>query len=482
VNNSKKIRVHLSRVLLPFLTIWLCVLPAKSYAVVPLLAWGATAAVAAGDSAAAFAATATAIDIGTVAMQSLVGMSMAALILGNSVGDSVRIPTTAAAPIPAPTAPSTAPTPPAACLSNIPAVGGGSSGSASAPADIANGWLPYLKSVYGNGVVLVDAGTLLHGQCNSIYVPMVNAVFDNVWPDGSHHYLSQSFYPNGQTALATCPNGYTLTGGICTLNNARMAVSDKAVDYAVSNGAYAQQASDLDVVTNPLKGGTTSNGSYTLAGAGVGGQPKSVTVTPSAGGGSTVALSQQGSDASGNTMTTTTTIVVDPNARVASVAQTQKATALVVDPVTQMAVTQATGGADPISQSQPIVFPNDYARSGEAAQAAAGTNARIDATNTKLDSIHADLSTTTVLGDPLAPVAGDMPGWGNTFTNLLSWNLPAHASACPQPSFDLGGFMGAGHVFQFTTHCDLVNNNAAAIQAASMAAFTVMALFIILRA
>ena len=75
MNDLRKLRVHLARILLPFLTVWLCMLPAKSYAVVPLLAWGATAAVAAGDSAAAFAATATAVDVGALALQSLVGMT-----------------------------------------------------------------------------------------------------------------------------------------------------------------------------------------------------------------------------------------------------------------------------------------------------------------------------------------------------------------------------------------------------------------------
>lgn len=123
-----------------------------------------------------------------------------------------------------------------------------------------------------------------------------------------------------------------------------------------------------------------------------------------------------------------------------------------------------TGGA---------TFPSDYARHGEATTAANGIK---DAVGT----LHGDLTGTTTTGDPVEPTSGDMPGWGSTFSSLLGWQLPAHGSSCPTPSLDLA-FMGLGS-HSMTMHCTLINNHFDALNAAMMVVWTVLALFVVLRA
>lgn len=122
-----------------------------------------------------------------------------------------------------------------------------------------------------------------------------------------------------------------------------------------------------------------------------------------------------------------------------------------------------------------FTFPNDYARQGEADAAA-------KLITPKLDILHDDLTKTAPVADPANLSAVDMPGWSNTFTNLLSWQLPAHTSACPRPSMDLSAIFGSGSIFTLQSHCDLLNSNAAPLHSAMLIVFTLSALFIVLRA
>lgn len=124
---------------------------------------------------------------------------------------------------------------------------------------------------------------------------------------------------------------------------------------------------------------------------------------------------------------------------------------------TSTTITPNTGGST-------VTFPSDYARQGEAQTAAA------------------PLRDTSIVGDPVEPVAADMPTFGSTFTNLLGWSLPAHASTCPSPTIDLTSWLGTGKTFKIDSHCTIVRNNAALISSSMVVAYTVMALFIVLRA
>lgn len=140
----------------------------------------------------------------------------------------------------------------------------------------------------------------------------------------------------------------------------------------------------------------------------------------------------------------------------------------VVDP----AAADATGTTPATGTIQ---FPNDYARAGEAAYAA-------NILAPKLDTLHQDLSTTANVADPLDIDPATMPSFGTTFDNLRSFNLPAHASTCPAPEIDLSGVLGAGKVYQFNAHCQLVQDHFGALQASMMVVWSMLALFVVLRA
>jgi hypothetical protein len=130
---------------------------------------------------------------------------------------------------------------------------------------------------------------------------------------------------------------------------------------------------------------------------------------------------------------------------------------------------------NPSSGSSPVIFPNDYARTGEAAAAA-------NILAPKLDTLHQDLSVVANVADPLEVDQATMPTFGTTFDNLKAWNLPAHASTCPAPDIDLSSVFGAGHVYHFNAHCQLVQDHFAALQAAMMVCWSLMAMFVVLRA
>ncbi len=122
------------------------------------------------------------------------------------------------------------------------------------------------------------------------------------------------------------------------------------------------------------------------------------------------------------------------------------------------------------NQSQPIIFPSDYARAGEAAGAAA-------IVTPKLDQLHHDLtdSTGTPPADPAIPTFDH--GFGNTFGGLLSWQLPGHVSQCPTGEFD-----ALGRHFVFDAHCALWSAHAGELSAASVVLWTLVALFVVLGA
>lgn len=122
-----------------------------------------------------------------------------------------------------------------------------------------------------------------------------------------------------------------------------------------------------------------------------------------------------------------------------------------------------------------VQFPGDYAKTGEAATAAAGLG-------TKLDTLHGDLTTQTTVADPPALTGVDMPGMGSTFDAIKGWTLPTHTSTCPQPQIDLSGVLGAGRVFTLSTHCQLAQDHFPVLQAAMMVVWTIAAMFVVLKA
>lgn len=80
------------------------------------------------------------------------------------------------------------------------------------------------------------------------------------------------------------------------------------------------------------------------------------------------------------------------------------------------------------------------------------------------------LESTPTISMILSPVVNLLP-------DLKHWAVPAHSSACPEPSFSV-----MGHSFTLTAQCDLAESNRAGIYTAFAAMFTLAALFVVLRA
>jgi len=99
---------------------------------------------------------------------------------------------------------------------------------------------------------------------------------------------------------------------------------------------------------------------------------------------------------------------------------------------------------------------------------------------------HACVMDVDVRGDPgtPAPTLENTPTIDmilgpifNLFPDLKAWTVPAHAGACPQPSFE-----AFGHSYTLTTHCELAEKYRAEIATVMTAAFALAALFIVLGA
>jgi len=117
-------------------------------------------------------------------------------------------------------------------------------------------------------------------------------------------------------------------------------------------------------------------------------------------------------------------------------------------------------------------WPDDYARSGESGDAAGKV---VD----KLDGIAGLLTApVTSTSDPVN--SEEMPFFGTTFSGLTSWQLPAHASQCPTPSMDLGTKFGG--VYVMNSHCALMADHGAKLRLAMIAAWSILSLFVVLRA
>lgn len=278
--------------------------------------------------------------------------------------------------------------------------------------------------------------------------------------------------------VSTCPTGYVLSVNICNLTDAKLVTQDKRQNVSRAGNVMSVTLGDLHgVLSANVLTTTNSNDTVSIAGTGTSGQPMQTNfvATPS---GTTILQSQQMADSAGNTYVQTVTATVDLNGTVTSASQSSSNTSLQPDPNNSSLLVPVANPSGSISANPTATgggFPNDYARAGEAAAAAATINA-------KLDTLHHDLSDTTTVVDPLAVDPTTMPSFGTTFDNLKAWNLPAHASTCPAPDIDLSSVFGAGHVYSFNAHCQLVQDHFAALQAAMMVCWSLMAMFVVLRA
>lgn len=370
---------------------------------------------------------------------------------------NMRIPLTAAQPVPAPSAPSTASSTSQTKWTGLNGVTAG----------ITHCCFPDSPTAFNDFIVTLNSlSTTVWSVCDAT---AATAKYTGGTCMGMSAY--------GPASVTACPTGYTLSGSTCNLSNARTAVPDSNCDMQRS-GSSLSMISDPDC-TSPQQAmqmicdGTT----FVCQGGGLDhlGNPYQVSITPdSKYGGSNFSYSFQSNPTGLQTMVNTETVTIDGTGTVTNVSQTQQPGT--VSPGAQNTSNPASAVAPTTTLSNaPVSFPTDYARQGEAAAAAATVSS-------KLDVLHNDLTATTSIADPVSPDSTTMPWFTNTFTNLLAWQLPAHTSTCPAPTFDLSALLGAGHIYTMDQHCQFFNNSAATIQSVFVICWTIFALFIVLRA
>lgn len=265
-----------------------------------------------------------------------------------------------------------------------------------------------------------------------------------------------------------CPSGYELNDGTstsgCTLVDPTAVSSDFLADFR-RNG---QQYTFTDADTLPAYA-SNPNGNVGVYGTDTQGRPTYVHVTPTADGGSNVGIyTQVGDSVQGQT------IAVAPNGAVTSVSDvtavgTVSAPTVANTPAAVTGVaTGATTGTGAVTEPGSIVFPSDYARAGEAANAA-------NTVKSSIDIVAAKMTNTENVNDPTAPDYVDP--WASTFGTLKGWSLPGHSSTCP-----VGSFNWNGQLFLIDAHCQLVADHFGVLQVVMSVVWVVLALWVVLGA
>ena len=283
----------------------------------------------------------------------------------------------------------------------------------------------------------------------------------------------------------SCGQGYTLSNGACVLVNPRVAVPDTKYDVERTPSGYQGGATtEADSVPPYASIGAGSGGSASglgsagsspgkviVAGRNSSGQPVMIEYAVSADGTRTYITHYTQSESAGQTIVNKQAITVD--------AATGQVTGVNAS-ASQGSISGAGAGSIPAvdtgANSEPIVFPTDYARTGEAASAANTIKSAIDA--------QSDISSAS-LADPVVPSDQELRDvlFKDTFTPLLSWSIPGHSSVCPTADLSFTMF---GHYTPLTldAHCTIFNmpNVKGVLSVVMQVVWSVVALFILLGA
>lgn len=281
-------------------------------------------------------------------------------------------------------------------------------------------------------------------------------------------------YQGGWTVTSGCPSGYSSSGGGCTLANARQVNDDKTCDMLLTNGQFAT-ADDLNcpnVATGAALSPLLRDGKMIAYGQNSSGQPLMFEVTPGVEK-FIVKITEQVTTAQ-QTQLQETSLTVDAATGVVTSVQTATSpgsisapsgsavpTTLAPGEVAAPANTPTANVSPGVQLLPDIKFPSDYARTGEAQNAA--------------KPIQDALTNSADLPDPVSPEYVDP--WASTFGNLKGWSLPGHTSACP-----VGSFQWNGQSFVIDSHCQLVAQNFGILQGAMYVVWVVLALFVVLGA
>jgi len=350
----------ISGALIPFVLVMMLLLPARqARAILPL-----PILVAAGLEAAG------AISIPTIsgAVTAVIGGIIVFLAITPQVADAptIRVPTTNGTGVqepPAPSAPSTVP-PSSGEAKYTSSWDGTQVGAAT--------WIAHKNcALYGTCGPAPEAGCLQYEMTGET----INGTGATLSYRGISNRVAgcsgnvQGNYTFSGAVVVTCPAGTTLSNGTCAVTDPRQVTSDGKVDVKRS-GTTMTKTADKDVSNTPVVVTTTANANDTVkvTGRDASGNPVVVSVQATSNGGSIITTDTQKTDSTGATYVQRAITGVGPDARVNSASVTNNIGSVNVS-ATGEGTSTVSGTMNPTAEST-VVFPADYARSGEAASAA----------------------------------------------------------------------------------------------------------------
>jgi len=261
-----------------------------------------------------------------------------------------------------------------------------------------------------------------------------------------------------------CPAGYTQSGSNCNLTNAKLAKPDNIQDFkANANGGSPTYTPDDDADNNspdkyPLD--QPSPDTINLGTIDGSGRPVQISaqITPT---GTKVNVQNQVADGNGNSYVKNTQYNYNTSGQYVG-EQSTSAPGSLQSGGSNGTYTPSTGTANPVQ------FPNDYAKTGEAQSAA-------NSINGKLDTIHNDLTNTNNAADGSGTEPSYDSGLDTSFEGLKGWQLPVHTSTCPT-----GSFNAFSHTFTLDAQCTVMEQVKPTLSIAMIAVWLIAALFLIL--
>lgn len=361
-----------------------------------------------------------------------IGLALGLLTVSTPAGDTARFPTNAdpANVPPVPYAPSTAASSGQISYSGL----WGSSNDLAA-------YVSNAKSHY--------CGTT--AGCD-LYVSPTFITDHQLWSTSNNNVTHSVYETLTVTQVTTCSAGYTLTSGVCNLTDARAASPDKKCDYQRSGSALAMISDPDCAKSGGLIPAICASGGISCSGVGTSpaGEPRSFIITPTADGGSTITTFQQNTSSGQTTVTSDTTTVSSSGSVVAVSTNTTTGSINTSTGTVTTGSTVSPAAPAPVST---INFPSDYARTGEAATAAATLAP-------KLDTLHNDLNPTNMPSDVATQAQTDLAN-ANAGRDQFKTDIqgiptmadpvtppslfqPFQSGACSPLSYTFGSSMTAG--------------------------------------
>lgn len=277
-----------------------------------------------------------------------------------------------------------------------------------------------------------------------------------------------------QTTQPHCAAGYTYTNSSCVLSNPRAAVADGNVDYK-RDATGVVSLSDADSAKAAGYSYSPGTGQIAVFGQGSDNALRVINVGKDGSGNTTVTIQTQGTAAGGTTTVNTQGYTLSGTTGQVLSYSGSNATGTISLAGSTPTVSTGTAagvidnvGAGTGTGTGEIVFPTDYARAGEAAQAA-------NTVKTSVDQLKDKLNNSETVNDPTVPDWADH--WGATFNPLKAWSMPGHSSVCPT-----SGFEWNGATYTISSHCQLIADHWSGLQSASVVVWTLFAIWILLGA